>query len=218
MNNLHYTSPELMAMEQRERANLINSITGFKALALIGTVDLKGQTNLAIFNSLVHIGAHPPLLGFICRPDSVERHTLDNIQKTGYYTINHVHKDFYQKAHQTSARYNKDQSEFEATGLNAIYKHQFLAPFVNESNIQIGMHLKEEIVISSNNTIMIIGEMIHIEIPKSCLTLDGFLDIERAGTITVSGLDSYHTTTRISRLSYAKPDKEIIEEPLIYKD
>ena len=65
---------------------------------------------------------------------------------------------------------------------------------------------------------MIIGEMIHIEIPKSCLTLDGFLDIERAGTITVSGLDSYHTTTRISRLSYAKPDKEIIEEPLIYKD
>ncbi|MFN6039875.1 MAG: flavin oxidoreductase, partial [Bacteroidota bacterium] len=70
---------DILSFEQRYRATFINSIGGFKSVALIGTKNSSGQTNLAIFNSLVHIGANPPLLGFIVRPDSVERHTLENI-------------------------------------------------------------------------------------------------------------------------------------------
>jgi hypothetical protein len=35
---------------------------------------------------------------------------------------------------------------------------------------------------------------------------DGYVDIEKAETITISGLDNYHETKRIARLSYAKPD------------
>lgn len=54
---------------------------------------------------------------------------------------------------------------------------------------------------------MIIGKINHISLPDNCLSEDGFIDIEKAGTITCSGLDSYHTTKRLSRLSYAKPDK-----------
>ena len=38
---------------------------------------------------------------------------------------------------------------------------------------------------------------------------DGFIDLEKAETITCIGLDSYHTTRKIARLSYAKVDKEI---------
>ena len=56
------TYTELMAMEQRKRAHLINSVGGFKSVCLIGTVDILGNTNLAIFSSIVHIGANPPLL------------------------------------------------------------------------------------------------------------------------------------------------------------
>ena len=80
------TNTELMKMEQRERAHLINSVGGFKSVCLIGTVDEAGQTNLAIFNSIVHIGANPPLISFIMRPDSVERHTLANILSCLLYT------------------------------------------------------------------------------------------------------------------------------------
>ncbi len=32
------------------------------------------------------------------------------------------------------------------------------------------------------------------------------IDIEALKTVSISGLDSYHLTTRLSRLSYAKPD------------
>jgi len=196
---------QLMDMEQRKRAQLINSISGFRSVALIGTTDAKGQTNLAIFSSIVHIGSNPPLLSFIMRPDSVERHTLTNILDTGFYTINHINADMYEKAHQTSARYPKSVSEFDAAQLTPVFKNDFVAPFVAESQIQIGMEFRERIEININQTSMIIGEIKFVHYPTSCLLEDGFIDIEKAGTITSTGLDSYHTTQVLKRLEYAKP-------------
>jgi flavin reductase (DIM6/NTAB) family NADH-FMN oxidoreductase RutF len=199
------TLEQLMEMEQRQRAHLINSIGGFKSVALIGSIDLQGQTNVAIFSSIVHIGSNPPLLSFIMRPDSVERHTLANILDTGFYTINHINAQIYEQAHQTSARYPKSMSEFDATGLTPQFKNDFVAPFVEESQIQLAMEFKERLDISINQTIMIIGEVKAIHFPTDCLAPDGFMNIEKAGTITVAGLDSYHTTQPLQRLPYAKP-------------
>ena len=199
------TNAELMQMEQRERAHLINSVGGFKSVCLIGTVDEAGQINLAIFNSIVHIGANPPLISFIMRPDSVERHTLANILSVGYYTINHLNEGIYKQAHQTSARYPKEVSEFDATGLTPEFKNDFKAPFVAESQIQLGIEFKERINLTINNTIMIIGEIKEMYFPTDCLLEDGYLDIEKAGTIACTGLDSYHLTQRLERLPYAKP-------------
>ena len=196
---------QLMEMEQRKRAQFINSISGFRSVALIGTTDTKGQNNLAIFSSIVHIGSNPPLLSFIMRPDSVERHTLTNIMETGFYTINHINADMYEKAHQTSARYPKNVSEFDAAQLTPQFKDGFMAPFVKESHIQIGMEFKERIEISINQTSMVIGEIKWIHFPDHCLSEDGFLDIEKAGSITSTGQDSYHTTQLLQRLEYAKP-------------
>lgn len=199
------TLEQLMEMEQRQRAHLINSIGGFKSVALIGSIDLQGQTNVAIFSSIVHIGSNPPLLSFIMRPDSVERHTLANILDTGFYTINHINAQIYEQAHQTSARYPKSMSEFDATSLTPQFKNDFVAPFVEESQIQLAMEFKERLDITINQTIMIIGEVKAIHFPSDCLAPDGFMNIEKAGTITVAGLDSYHTTQPLQRLPYAKP-------------
>lgn len=199
------TLEQLMEMEQRQRAHLINSIGGFKSVALIGSIDLQGQTNVAIFSSIVHIGSNPPLLSFIMRPDSVERHTLANILETGFYTINHINAQIYEQAHQTSARYPKSMSEFDATSLTPQFKNEFVAPFVDESQIQLAMEFKERLDITINQTIMIIGEVKAIHFPTDCLAPDGFMNIEKAGTITVAGLDSYHTTQPLQRLPYAKP-------------
>jgi flavin reductase (DIM6/NTAB) family NADH-FMN oxidoreductase RutF len=203
--NTTLSNAQIMDMEQRKRAQLINSISGFRSVALIGTIDTQGQTNLAIFSSIVHLGSNPPLLGFIMRPDSVERHTLSNIMETGCYTINHINSSIYEKAHQTSARYPKNVSEFDAAQLTPQFKDGFMAPFVKESHIQIGMEFKERIEISINQTSMVIGEIKWIHFPDHCLSEDGFLDIEKAGSITSTGQDSYHTTQLLQRLEYAKP-------------
>lgn len=199
----------LLNMEQRYRANLINSIGGFKAVMLIGTKDNDKKTNLAIFNSIFHLGANPALVGFIVRPDTVERHTLTNIMQTNFYTINHITPDIYKQAHQTSANYSQNISEFAATGLTVEYKNSFVAPFVQESNIQLGLHFKERVNLAINGTILIIGEIVQLYYPHNCITTDGFIDVEKANSITCVGLDSYHTTTLLNRLSYAKPYEEL---------
>jgi flavin reductase (DIM6/NTAB) family NADH-FMN oxidoreductase RutF len=199
------TDKELDQMEQRFRASFINSITGFKSVVLIGTRNKVNQENLAIFNSIVHLGSNPALIGMIIRPDSVERHTLENIEETGFYTINHILESFVEQAHHTSARYPRNVSEFEASGLTPSYQDDFFAPFVKESNVQIGMEFKTKINIPINNTLMIIGQIKSISLPEKAISTDGYIDLEITKTITNSGLDSYHRTERIARLPYAKP-------------
>jgi flavin reductase (DIM6/NTAB) family NADH-FMN oxidoreductase RutF len=208
-NKLNFKTSDLEKMEKQTVVHLINSLGGFKSVALVGTSDSQGNTNLSVFSSFFHIGANPPLLGMIFRPSPPERDSMRNILDTGFYTINHINESIYRQAHQTSARYDKDVSEFEAAGLNQENKNDFFAPFVQESNIQLGIEFKEKIDIAINNTTLIIGEIVQIFIPEDCLSDDGFVNLEKANTMTCSGLDSYHKTIQIDRLSYAKPDKEI---------
>ena len=205
----HITHEQIMNMEKQERVHFANSLGGFKSVGLIGTQNNKNQTNLAIVDSILHIGSNPPLFVMVFRPGVVARHTLENILETGFYTINHINEKIHKQAHQTSAKYDRDCSEFDVTGLTPEYKNNFFAPFVKESNVQLAMEFKEKITLSINNTVLIIGEVKDVYFPEDCLQKDGFLDIEKAESITCSGLDSYHNTTQVSRLSYAKPDKTI---------
>lgn len=206
---INFNSEAILSLDKNKRVHLINSLGGFKSVSLIGTSDSEGRINLAIFSSIFHIGANPPLIGLIFRPTPPERNTYNNIIQSGYYTLNHINESIYKQAHQTSARYDQNVSEFEMTGLNPEFKDSFFAPYVAESNIQLGIEFKEKLEIAVNNTTLIIGEIKQIYIPEDCLSDDGFVDIEKANSITCSGLDSYHKTVQLDRLSYAKPNLDI---------
>lgn len=195
----------ILALEKHYRTNLVNSLTGFKSANLIGTISKEGKTNLAIFSSVIHVGANPPAIGFLMRPVSVERHTYTNIKETNYFTINHINKNIFKKAHQTSARYDKDISEFDECGLIPEYSNTIKAPYVRESKIKIGCRFVEEHEIKFNGTIFIVGEILEVILPDDIVGEDGFVDIEKAETVAIIGLDSYHETKRIARLSDAKP-------------
>ena len=192
-------------MEQRYRAMFVNSLSGYKSANLIGTVDTKSQTNLAIMSSAFHLGANPPLLGLIVRPDVADRHTLNNIRETGVYTVNHVSEVIYEQAHQTSARYSKEQSEFDAVGLTPQFFENFSAPFVEESVISLGLVLRQEQLMEINGTHLLIGEIIMVNVPKDIVSDDGFIDIAKAQTVAVGGLDGYFSARLQKRLPYAKP-------------
>jgi flavin reductase (DIM6/NTAB) family NADH-FMN oxidoreductase RutF len=203
------TKENILQFEKLYRTNFINSLSGFKSANLIGTVSKEGKTNLAVFSSVIHVGANPPLIGLLFRPVSVPRHTYVNIKETGYFTVNHINKDIYKQAHQTSARYDKELSEFDECELTPEFSNTIKAPYVKESNIKIGCRFAEEHLIKINDTIFLIGEILEVVLPDNIVLEDGYVDIEKAGTLTISGLDSYHETKRISRLSYAKPGKEL---------
>lgn len=209
--NKEYTETDIIAMEQRYRATFINSLSGYKNIVLIGTKSANGNENLAIFNSLIHLGANPALCGFIVRPDVTPRHTLRNILDTRSYTINHIHSGIYRNAHQTSAKYPDGQSEFIATGLAPTYSNGVYAPYVAESNTRFACTFEQRIDLAINGTILVIGKIIHISVPDTCLAQDGYINHANIDNMVGGGLDGYYQATSLSRLTYAKVGEELRE-------
>jgi len=210
----HINHDDLLHMPSRYRAQVINSLSGFKSANLIGTHNEQHINNLAIFSSVFHLGASPALVGFITRPDSVERHTLENIKQTKHYTINQVGESFWQSAHQTSANYPAAECEFIKTGLTPYKVEGINAPFVKESQLKYALTLQEIIPIQLNGTLLVIGKITDIICDEKAIKNDGYIDIESLNTVSISGLDSYHTSQRLTRVSYAKPEEELVEIPL----
>jgi len=194
------------ALESRFRTQYFNSIIGPKNVCLIGTKDHEQRTNLAIFNSLVHLGSNPPLLGLVFRPDSVERHTYENILSTKEFTVNLIHASDIAAAHQTAARYPRSQSEFEATELHPVYVEGFHAPKVGSAPVAMGLHFRENVSLPINGTNLVIGEVQWIEYPEEIIAPDGFADLTKAGIVGCIGLDAYTQGSILQRFEYAKPD------------
>jgi flavin reductase (DIM6/NTAB) family NADH-FMN oxidoreductase RutF len=207
MNMTCFSSDQIKGWDRFYRGNFINSLSGFKSASLIGTVNSKGIPNLAIFSNIVHIGADPALIGFVNRPREAAPHTLSNIENTGVYTINHIHHSFIEKAHQTSAKYLEAENEFEKVGLTTEWKDNVKAPFVLESRIKYALELAEIIPIRYNNTFLVIGNITQVLVQEDSIGTDGFLSIEKVGTVASVGLDGYYRTDLLARFAYAKPGK-----------
>jgi flavin reductase (DIM6/NTAB) family NADH-FMN oxidoreductase RutF len=220
---------EIQGLDKEFRRAFINSLAGFRQAVLVGTQSAAGKTNLAIFNSLIHLGANPALFGLINRPDSVQRDTLQNIESQGVYTLNYVAGADYQKAHQTSARYPQGVSEFEQVGFQEQYRPSleapfetqmtdsleaplktqltppFPAPFVAGAMVQIGMKFEERVDLKINGTVLLIGSIQSVYIDDALVAADGFVNLSEAGVLVSQGLDAYFTTSPLGRLPYAKP-------------
>ncbi len=207
-------SEQIEGLEKQYRINLINSLVGYKSLNLLGTCNMEGVTNLCIISSAFHLGANPPLLGMVIRPQREHNDTLRNIQATGQYTLNNVLPEWYKKAHQTSASYAAGESEFDICGFEELHLADFKAPFVAQATIRIGLELREMIDMKLNDTTIVIGEIVEIIADDSIIGSDGTLNHVKAETITVAGLDAYFLPHFVGRLTYAKPGiepKEITE-------
>lgn len=201
----HFTKSNIKDLEKVKRLNIINSITGIKPGNLIGTISKEKITNLAIFSSIIHLGSSPALLGFILRPqERVRRDTYNNILENGSYTINHLPENLTVNGHYTSAKFDKDQSEFEYCNFNEWYEDGFQAPFVKESNLNIGLKFQESVPIKANNTIMIIGSVEHVFVKEEAISNEGYIDLEKLKSTGIGGLNSYYRLSKINSYPYAR--------------
>jgi len=205
----HYTKEDIIHMPSLERMHLINSSGGVKSANLIGSISEDGHSNLAVFNSVIHLGSNPPMLSFMLRPTTVERHSYNNFKENSHFTVNHIHQDFIAKAHQTSAKYDKEVSEFKEVGLTEDYIEGFKAPFVKESKIKMGCSYVNEYLIKEHNCRLIIGQIEHMLIDEGLQYEDGFLNLSKANTAGIIGLDGYVKTELMQRFAYARPNQDL---------
>ena len=188
-----FSKEQVCEMDRHSRAYFVNSLSGFKSANLIATKSQSGVSNLTLVSSGFHIGADPMLIGFLFRPDSVPRHGLTNIRETKQFTCNHVHEDFFEKAHQSTARYPDTVSEFDSVGLTETYLDDFRSPFIEESNIKFSCCLEQEITLDFNQTHLIIASIQTIYMRQDYLKDNGSIDLVKAGSVAVSSLDHYHS-------------------------
>lgn len=204
---MHLTKEDIQNTERIKRLNIINSITGIKPANLIGTISNDGKTNLAIFSSVIHLGSNPALIGFILRPDrEAGQHTFDNINENGFYTINHIHESFIEQAHYTSAKFSRDESEFDKCALTEEFIADHKAPFVKESSLKLGMRIVQTIPIELNGTVLIIGEVEHLIIPDTAMDDQGQIDLSQPNDVGISGLNTYYKLEKIAQFPYARPN------------
>ena len=201
---MHYDKKAIDQLDRVTRLKIINSVTGIKPGNLIGTIGENGATNLAVFSSIIHLGSNPSLLGFISRPQTEEvGHTLRNILQTEFYTINHIHPEFVEKAHYTSAKFSSDVSEFDACNLSEEYINHFKAPFVQESIFKIGLRFKEAVDIKLNGTVLVIGEIEELIIADKAFVNED-IDLEASEGVGISGLNTYYSLKKIESYPYAR--------------
>ena len=201
----HFSKEDIDQMSSIYRLNMINSCTGYKSANLIGTQSENGKTNLAVFNSVVHLGSNPPLIGFILRPTSVPRHSHQNMKKNGLFTINHIHQSQIEDAHHTSAKYPEEISEFDQTSLVEEYKEGIKAPFVKNAPLQLGCTYVNEYHIKENDTLMLVGQVEHIFMEDEMLLEDGWVQLDKGGVVAINGLDGYALPKLLERYPYARP-------------
>lgn len=206
-----FSLDDIRQLSRIPRMNLINSISGFKSANLIGTQDTNGIGNLAIFSSAVHLGADPPLMGFVFRPIEQDmkttRHTYFNIKNTGFFTLNYVNPSIIEAAHQSSASYPDGISEFDALGLTPHFSESIRAPYVAESLVKVGLSYVEEYFIEANRTIFMVARIEEIHVADGILDENLNFDMQAAQAVAVTGLDTYHSAAQIARLPYARVPK-----------
>ena len=206
----HYSTADLNQMERFYRGNLINSVTGYKGANLLATRSKEGVDNVAIFSSVTHLGSNPALFSFIQRPlGHGVGHTYENLKETGHITLNHINSALVDRAHQSSAKYDSSISEFEQLGIEKLHRESINTPFVKDAPIQIAAQYESEYYIKENKCIMVLCRITDIFIKEGIQLEDGWLNLEKAGSIAINGLDGYATGTIQKRLSYAKVDEKL---------
>ena len=206
---VHWTREVLDTWPSRRRARLVNSLSGFKSATLVGTVDGKGVHNLSVVSSVVHLGSNPAQMGMVLRPPGADAHTYKNVMEMGQCTFNHIGVDWVVQAHQCSARYSADVSEFDAVGLTPCGQTDgWMAPAVEEARVRMGLTLAKDMELPNGCRFMVL-DVAWVEVDGKAVAEDGYLDLGRARTAAISGLDGYHDTRHLGRLSYAKVDTEV---------
>ncbi|PHI20193.1 flavin oxidoreductase [Lewinellaceae bacterium SD302] len=195
---------DILAKDGHFRRNFMNTLPGPRTAHLIGTKGHRGNENLGVFNTVVHLQASPPLMGFILRPLTVPRETYHNILANRHYTINTIHPDWLDAAHQSSANYPVGTSEFAATNLKAHYSEGHQAPYVAGSPVKIGLEYVETHQLHGG-TSFVIGRVIEVILEnEQAISESGHLNHELLETMTVAGLDRYYLPQKEQQKEYAR--------------
>ena len=185
-----FTASEIEAMDRRQRANFINSISGFRTPYLIISGE-KGNWNAGTFSNITHVGANPPQISVLFRPDNGKRHTLTNYREQGSITLCMMPFSAHETVHQSSVSAPSGTFEWEALGGQTKHLDNWPHPIPSQALWAVEVHFIESFTLS-NNCIYTVGEIARVALlNQTTLDAHGFVDLKES-VIAAHGLQSYH--------------------------
>lgn len=207
----HFSRPDDWAQHKsRDFAAWFSQLEGLRSPVAVGTRGSGGVANLAVFNSMTHIGSRPPYLALVFRPLTVERHSYDNLKATGVYTINHLPAARLDSLHATSAKYPREVSEFEACGLTPVDSATG-APYVGEGTVGMQLRFEEEYFVRANDSVVVIGRVEELRLPKEASFAESRVDWAGLDGLVVNGLYHYYRVAHERTKAYAQPESKVAQ-------
>ena len=180
-----------------------------RPIALVGTLDSKGNSNLAPFSFFNAFGANPPIVGFspaLSGRTGLPKDTLLNIQETKEFTISIVNSSMVEQISLSSCEFDKGVDEFKKAGLTKLPSKKIKSFGVQESNFIMECKLHDIIKLgeqpASGN--LILGEVLHFSISKSVLTDTNQIDPYKLDPIARNG-GSWYTEAKKGLFEVKKP-------------
>lgn len=156
------------------RHNPFNAIIAPRPIGWISSRSASGTVNLApysFFNAFLY---DPPIIGF---SGVAWKDTVRNVSETREFVWNLVTRDLGERMNMTSAPFDHDVSEFEASGLTPVASLHVAVPRVGES--RAAMECKAVDVIQHKNAKgepvegwLVLGEVVAVHIDET-LIVDG---------------------------------------------
>mgnify|MGYP003654813940 CR=1 FL=1 len=75
---------------------------------------------------------------------------------------------------------------------------------MKESYFKMGMEFREALPIKLNDTILVVGEIVHLIMPNALVNGDEDIDLEQTNAVGISGLNRYYSVSKIGEYPYAR--------------
>lgn len=113
-----------------------------RPIALVSSLAVTGEVNLAPFSSFVIASVEDGLLAFSVGPSEIDKHTLTNVRRTREFVINTVSESLAGPVQLCAEDFPPDVSEAAEAGLHVIPSKRIRTPRIAESPIQFecGLH------------------------------------------------------------------------------
>ena len=181
-----------------------------RPIALVGSLDENGISNLAPFSFFNAFGANPPIIGFspaLSGRTGLPKDTLLNIKETKEFTVSIINSSIVEQISLSSCEFDKNIDEFVKTGLTKYKSENIGAYGVQESNFIMECKLHDIISLGGNpgSGNLILGEVLQFHINKSILTDTNQVDPYKLDPIARNG-GSWYTEAKKGLFELKKPN------------
>jgi len=182
-----FVSVTLSELTPREAYSLLVEAIIPRPIAFVSTVSAEGVPNLAPFSFFMMGGSNPPSLAYspTLNREGKPKDSLRNVEATGEFVVNSVHRSIAEEMNRTSASFPADVSEWDHSSFTPIPSDVVRPARVAESLIQLECRVYKVVHHGDGPTsaAYVIGEVVRAHYASE-LFADGVL---RTGSIQLLG-------------------------------